>query len=716
MNTIIQNQENNKNSEMTDSTGFRLTTGLILTIDGERFRVLDVYPTETILCRIDGAKFFTRTKNTQSLYDNIENGRILCQKEEFQTLDLQRLTEEHRNEFNLRKRIVLRVLNQIGSNYVLLEGKSRKPFLDQVIEEENLCRKTVLRWIIAYIQSGKSDFSLVDKRWFSKGRTTVSKDSSEENWNLFYDTAIEWYRDPETKMSIQQTYEDLLRKFFSEEIYDYDTGTFERIYKPQRPTYDQFYYYFRKIISKEEKDIILMGPMNQRNNERAFIGSAETGVEWIYEKCEMDAWEANYSLVSVENPDDTVGRAIVYAIRDVFSRAIIAVSVAFNNNANIGAMNCIDCLNKDKKELLKKYGINIKFDESLWPTGYKPAVLRLDNGSDFTSKQFVNMMSMLDIIPEYASPGMGSHKSIVERGFHDIDYRLRLFSNSNGYITKEHGSRHHREATLNIHQFTAMIYNYVIAYNQSENSGIRLTKDMIENGVERTPQSIMKYCLSRHRPPMLKQGDDFTRALLFDANAKITRYGIEFKKLVFTNPEDDSLQDEIYAAKDKVKSFPILYDPRSVDYIYYVRCSTLMRAPLKINHGSQMSYLGCSFSMTDYLFNNMKEKDRAQKAESMRQRMMMNDRIEAIVTEASKEKPNYSNTKDMRLKREIEKMKTEAEFALDKKNKPQTNEIIQEVQPEREEKNITAVITDNESNDEDLTDIFMNVGRRIFNK
>ena len=60
MNNIIQNHEKYKNSEMTDTTGFRLTTGLMLTIDGERFRVLDVYPTETILCRIDGEKFCTR--------------------------------------------------------------------------------------------------------------------------------------------------------------------------------------------------------------------------------------------------------------------------------------------------------------------------------------------------------------------------------------------------------------------------------------------------------------------------------------------------------------------------------------------------------------------------------------------------------------------------------------------------------------------------------
>ena len=701
---------------MTDSIGLRLTTGLILTIDEERFRVLDVYPDETILCRIDGNKFITRTKNTFSLYDNIEKGNIQCQKEEFKTLDLQRLQEEHRNEFNLRKRIVLKILSQIGSNYVLLEGKSRKPFLDKIIEEENLCRKTVIRWVTAYLQSGKSDISLADKRWFAKGRLAVSKNPSEKNWNSFYDTAIEWYRNPESKISIQQTYEDLLRKFFSEEIYDIDTGTYERIYKPQRPTYDQFYYYFRKKISKEEKDIILKGPMNQRNNERAFIGTAETGVEWVYEKCEMDAWEANYSLVSAENPDDAVGRAIVYAIRDVFSRAIIAISVAFNNNSNIGAMNCIECLNQDKEELLKKYGINIKFDESMWPTGYKPAVLRLDNGADFTSKQFVNMMSMLDIIPEYASPGMGSHKSIVERGFHDMDYRLRKFAMSNGYITKEHGSDHHKEATLNIHQFTGMIYNYVIAYNRSEHSGIRLTKDMIENGVEKTPQSVMKYCLCRHRPQTLKQGDDFTRALLFDANAKITRYGIEFKKLVFSNYEDDSLQDEIYAAKDKVKSFPILYDPRSVDKIFYVRDNVLMRAPLKINHGNQNSYLGCSFAMTDYLFNSVKEKDRILKAESMRQRMMMNDRIEAIVAEATETKPNYSNTKDMRSKREIEKMKTEAEFALDKKNKPQTDEIIQELQTDPVEKIVSAAIPDDENKDEDITDIFMRMGRKIFNK
>ena len=49
---------------------------------------------------------------------------------------------------------------------------------------------------------------------------------------------------------------------------------------------------------------------------------------WEVDECEIDL-----SLVSVENPSVTVGRPIVYVMIDVYTRMIVAYSVAFDNNS-----------------------------------------------------------------------------------------------------------------------------------------------------------------------------------------------------------------------------------------------------------------------------------------------------------------------------------------------------------------------------------------------
>ncbi len=56
---------------------------------------------------------------------------------------------------------------------------------------------------------------------------------------------------------------------------------------------------------------------------------------WEVDECEIDL-----SLVSVENPSVTVGRPIVYVMIDVYTRMIVAYSVAFDNNSVLGITNC----------------------------------------------------------------------------------------------------------------------------------------------------------------------------------------------------------------------------------------------------------------------------------------------------------------------------------------------------------------------------------------
>ena len=70
----------------------------------------------------------------------------------------------------------------------------------------------------------------------------------------------------------------------------------------------------------------------QRNNKRLLNSSSMTGVSYPGELVEIDEFDDIISLVSKDNPDQTVGRPNVYAMIDVLTRVIIGVGVAFNQN------------------------------------------------------------------------------------------------------------------------------------------------------------------------------------------------------------------------------------------------------------------------------------------------------------------------------------------------------------------------------------------------
>lgn len=256
--------------------------------------------------------------------------------------------------------------------------------------------------------------------------------------------------------------------------------------------------------------------------------------------------------------------------------------------------------------LLAKYGMH-GISPSLWLTGYKPRAIRIDNGADFISNELQRIFNALAVTPMYVSPGPGSLKGVVERSFRTIHDTFKLLFEGNGLITDRHDSNHQREALLDVVQFTKIIYNYVVVYNGSLNQGIAMTKDMIEKEVIQTPAKVMEYYLGYHTPLRLPEGDAFLRVLLMDGIAKVSRQGLHFKGLIYSQVNDTELQADMYRLRSKKDNFPILYDPRSADIIYYVKDNSLMRVPLNIDYKGQRSLRHKTFKQIEDLFASQKE-------------------------------------------------------------------------------------------------------------
>ena len=80
------------------------------------------------------------------------------------------------------------------------------------------------------------------------------------------------------------------------------------------------------------------------------------------------------------------GRANVYMMIDVLSRVILAVGVAFNQNAYIGLSNMLINLAEDKVAYCARYGLTIS--PEVWPSSIIPERIRTDRGADFKGEDF----------------------------------------------------------------------------------------------------------------------------------------------------------------------------------------------------------------------------------------------------------------------------------------------------------------------------------------
>lgn len=670
-NNILPNKTHQQDSEKVDvSTALSakiltLNIGLILKYSDADYAIINVTPEYVTLCKTGVSKFDIHTDSISNVMLAISTGQVDVLPAKQLVVDIRQIPEPYKKDFLFRKQIIRRIVDTYGPDFLAFNSKTPKKLLNEITKEENLTRRTLRNWLLDYLQSGLSEAALLDKRCAgNSGRPSQIKTSKDNECAEYFDEAIDLYRKGKGCIKLQDVYEIIFRRYFCRHSYENGIFISTPVTDIKIPSFWSFYRYYQSVVSKEEQDKITMGAMEQRNNKRVFSGSADTGVSGFMDVCEMDAWESNFRLR--DDHGNPVGGAVVYMIKDVATRMIIAVSVAFDNNSIVGCTNCIANLAVDKQELLAEYGLTAPTKYS-WLTGYKPRAIRIDNGADFFSDQVLNIFNELSITPVIVSPGMGSYKGVIERSFRDIRETIGMFLLENGYSTGRHGEKPDRDALLNIRQFTKLIYAYVLAYNESINSGIAITTDMAEKRIPKIPARVTEYYLSYSIPQRLPVGDDFLRVLLSDGVASVSKSGLSFSGLIFFNENDEELIQDMYSMQSKHKKFHILYDPRSVNTIYYVKNGSLRRVPLNLKISAQSSYKNKTFAQVEKKLTEIKKSTKDAKTSEFNQKTNLMFTAAAIVNEAIEENSDYSNTKNIREARENAKQEWSANnMALEK--------------------------------------------------
>lgn len=639
----------------------------IITIEQTQYRVIGYRAGLFSLCEMNTKKLTIFLLPSKDLVKWATEGAARVEKSNSSNILLPDLKDEN----YLKKQALMRfIMQEYGPLYEKLYGKTTKTNLKKTMEDLGIQRDAAWRAIRRFLQSGLDMAAIVDGRSLRSGKRNPYKYSKKtghptmnalgkgvpltDEIRTYFDEAIKDFLIGRAKTK-KDAYMTMIEKHF---INEEETPTGIRVsVLPDnlRPTLKQFLNYTRVRVPQEEIDKAKTSAREQRNNKRLLLSDNLQGVMGPGDLWEVDECEIDLSLVSVENPSVTVGRPIVYVMIDVYTRMIVAYSVAFDNNSVLGITNCFLNLLDDKQELCNRFGIQIGANE--WPSKILPLRLRSDYGAEYISHAMDTICCKLGVAKELVSPATGSLKGQVEQLFHQIHAAQNSLLEGKGLIEKRYDSNHHQEAILNIQEFEAVLLTYIVGHNRKYMEKYPLTKDMRQQNVEPRPIDLWKYGVSLNGSPRpITNEVMFRHSLLLPVKASVGRAGITFKGLFYINLQDEALLRDMYLAsthgKKKLESACI--DPRNISHLYYIREGKLMTASLNYKKTGMKEYEGMTLSEYNALHNKKKDDDAIGRETNLQMDIAIRDRQAKIVSEAQKRHLSPS-TENLRANRAAEK-------------------------------------------------------------
>ena len=496
---------------------------------------------------------------------------------------------------------------------LIFDKKKRYQIILKTVETYGVHKMTVYKYLYRFWQRGKVKNTLIPdyKNSGGKGKTRVAGAKKrgrkpkfihsehigeginvDESVRKIFRLAIsKFYRDSK-EISLKAAFKIMLKKYFAE---DYKNIGGVRvpilIHASQRPTYEQFLYWYNKEKDIKEDISSRQGGSAYEMSSRPILGSSTHEVFGPASRFEIDATVADVYLISGYNPDWIIGRPIVYVVIDVFSRLIVGVYVGLEGPSWVGAMMTLANTVTNKKAFCLEYGISIKDAE--WHCESLPNTLLADGG-ELAGEAVESLATNLNVRIETTSPYRGDLKGIVERNFLTIKERVKPFLP--GQVKKadiKRGNDYRLDAKLNLYQFTQIIIYSILHHNKSRHKAYERDKEMIEQNVEPVPIKLWEWGIKNRSGKLRTYDEDIVRLnLLPKGYGKVTRSGILFEGMEYSC--ERSIREGWFrkGSPQYSEKLPIVYDFRNLNYIY-----------LKSNNGRD--YEKCHLLPTEDKYLNM---------------------------------------------------------------------------------------------------------------
>lgn len=556
--------------------------------NGERIRVVlvDDEQKKLFYVNIDASTSMPKKTLVDRLESEINNNILLKIPDPF----LRNINEEDISKLQIEKRnLDWKIIQRywFDEKEALLDSKGREKKFKEISVESSLDLQKIKRIFSRFWQRGMNKNALLPDYINSGGRGKVKKlniDSGigrakKPNYNgeiirgisvtgdikKIFDVAINRYYRKKEKLSLVETYNLMLREFFADKYYE-DGQEKYKVWDDSRiPTYHQFYYWFKKLENVEKDITFRVSNKEFELKHRPILSNSTIETNGPGSRYQVDATIADVYIVSSLSRDRVIGRPVVYAIIDVYSRLVTGIYVGLEGPSWIGAMMSLDNMISDKVEFCKKYGIEITKEQ--WPSHFLPEIIIADRG-EFEGYAVENLINNLNVKIENTSPYRGDLKGIVERSFRTTNEKLK--HKTPGAIQKEYrerGDRDYRlDATITLEEFTKIYINMVLHHNHKTKVAYPTDKEMIADELTPTPINLWNWGIENKKGRLRVVDRDIMRLnILPKGKASLSRAGLKFKKLYYSSKK--ALEQQWFVNPTN-RWIEVIYDPRDMNHIY----------------------------------------------------------------------------------------------------------------------------------------------------
>lgn len=553
--------------------------------DSLRVRIIEVEDPYVYFVNIDANTSMPKKELYSSFITDLEQHEWLIIGDPF----ARAIDEDELTEVQIQKRdadweiIQTYCLKHMNS---LLHKNGRETKIKDIAMEVAVTPTKIKKLLSRYWQRGMNKNAMLPDYANSGGRGKTKKLSNEkvgrprrvtvngeyrsginitDDIKIQFENAINKYYRKSNNYSLKDVYHFILRDFYSDR-YKENGEVQYRVWETNRiPSYHQFYYWFKKNEDPKKDIEFRKSAKDYELKHRPILSSSKIETNGPGTRFQIDATIADIYIVSSFDVNRIIGRPVVYAIIDVYSRIVTGIYIGLEGPSWLGAMMALDNMVTNKVEFCKQYDIDIT--EEQWPTHHLPEIIIADRG-EFEGYAVAGLINNLNIKIENTTAYRGDLKGIVERKFRTINGKVK--QKAPGAIQKEYrerGDRDYRlDATLNLKEFTTLIITMVLHHNHKIIDKYPMEKEMVTDGIVPTPISLWNWGIQNRKGRLRTVDRNILRLnVLPRGKATISRAGIKFKNLLYGSKR---AMEEQWYIKLKNKSIDIVYDPRHLEKIY----------------------------------------------------------------------------------------------------------------------------------------------------
>lgn len=555
------------------------------TTDSKRIRIIEMEEPHVFIVDIDATSSMPKKEIYSNLATEIQQSELLVVSDPYAKV----VSDIDLTEVQIRKREEdWEIIQQhcLQHMEMLLQKQGREKKIREIAEKTNLSPFKIKKLLSRYWQRGMTKNALLPD-YSNSGGKGKAKDLTKEKVGrprkvnianeyqvginitdevkVQFEIAINKYYRASNNYSLKDVYHFILRDFYSDRYKENGEMKYHIWDASRIPSYNQFYYWFKKL-EDPAKDIQFRKSAKEFElKHRPIMSDSKSETNGPGTRFQIDATIADIYLVSSLDVNKVIGRPVIYAVLDVYSRIITGLYVGLEGPSWIGAMMALDNMVADKVEFCNQYGIDITPEQ--WPTYHLPEIIIADRG-EFEGYSVENLINNLNIKIENTTAYRGDLKGIVERKFRTFNGKVK--QKAPGAIQKEYRERGDQDyrlnATLNLKEFTSLIITMALHHNQKIIDKYPVEKEMVADGLVPTPINLWNWGIQNRKGRLRTVDRNILRLnVLPRGKATISRAGIKFKNLLYGSRQ--AIEEQWYL-KLKNRSLEIVYDPRHIEKIY----------------------------------------------------------------------------------------------------------------------------------------------------